>query len=538
RDVKPQNIMLLNDGTIKVTDFGIARFARSEQKTITDKAIGSVHYISPEQARGDATDEKADIYSVGVMLYEMLTGKLPFEAASAVSVVIMQLQNIPVQPSQINPSIPQGLEQITMHAMEKDAQKRYMSAAEMLRDLEEFRRDPTIVFEYNCFVDNSPTKYIGDKADFVEEEEPPRKSPIVPVLAGVAGAFVVAIIVLAVIFLPKLFGSSGPSMQCPNFVGMNYNDLVANPEYSKLNFEVTYDHSAEYATGIIFAQKPEADKPIKSKQKITITVSMGQKTVTIPDVYNYDIAAAVTALKAEGFTVKTVYKPDDEISKDRIIATFPVRNATASEGSEVELYVSSGATIIPVDVPNIVGMDEAAAKAEIQRCGLTVGKIEYVDNAKPKGIVISQDPSRSSTAQIGKGSSITFKVSTGVVPTVEYEYEFKLKIPSDMADQTIKVVVYIDGTYYLTSEELLIDSLTNRSYVFNIKTTKASGTVNIRFEDKNGKSYRYRNYSVNFKDADSPVPLKPYHDEYNKKPEESDTSSSGSSKPQPPAGNR
>src|SRR5699024_10682142 len=148
RDIKPQNIMLLQDGTIKVMDFGIARFARSETRTMTDKAIGSVHYIAPEQARGDLTDEKADIYSVGVMLYEMITGQLPFEADNAVSVAIMQLQANPKPPQQINPSIPDGLEEITIKAMQKDPRQRYQTAGEMLKDIELFRQNPSIRFEY------------------------------------------------------------------------------------------------------------------------------------------------------------------------------------------------------------------------------------------------------------------------------------------------------------------------------------------------------------------------------------------------------
>ena len=148
RDIKPQNIMLLQDGTIKVMDFGIARFARSQMATITDKAIGSVHYISPEQARGEKTDEKTDLYSVGVMLFEMLTGKLPFTADSAVSVAIQQIQSKPKRPRELNPSIPEGLEQITMKAMQKDPTKRYQSAAEMLRDIDEFKHNPSIAFAY------------------------------------------------------------------------------------------------------------------------------------------------------------------------------------------------------------------------------------------------------------------------------------------------------------------------------------------------------------------------------------------------------
>ena len=175
RDIKPQNIMLLQDGTIKVTDFGIARFSDKATRTMTDQAIGSVHYIAPEQARGDVTDGKTDIYSVGVMLYEMLTGKLPFDGDSAVTVALMQLQSTPARPREVNPSIPVGLEQITMRAMEKQPEDRYTSAAEMLSDIERFRLNPSIVFDYgSSFVDDQPTKYVDpDKKGESEEEEAP-----------------------------------------------------------------------------------------------------------------------------------------------------------------------------------------------------------------------------------------------------------------------------------------------------------------------------------------------------------------------------
>ena len=148
RDIKPQNIMLLKDGSIKVTDFGIARFARSGMHTMTDKAIGSVHYISPEQAKGDVTDDRADLYSVGVMMYEMLTGRLPFEAESAVSVAIKHIEEAPRPPRSINSEIPEGLESIVLRAMQKNAADRYSSAAEMLRDIDSFKKDPSISFEY------------------------------------------------------------------------------------------------------------------------------------------------------------------------------------------------------------------------------------------------------------------------------------------------------------------------------------------------------------------------------------------------------
>ncbi len=496
RDVKPQNIMLLPDGKIKVTDFGIARFARNEHQTMTDKAIGSVHYISPEQARGEMTDEKADLYSVGVILYEMLTGRLPFQADSAVSVAIMQLQSEPELPRDINNTIPLGLEQITMHAMQKDAQKRYKTAAEMLCDLEDFKRDPEILFDYSYFVDDAPTKFVEDEQAEEESDEPP-KSPVLPILAGVASAFVVALIVLGIIFVPKLFAGTSASFECPNFIGMPYNDLIANPEYKDLQFEVSSLNSAEYEIGVIMDQTPKEGKMIKKTQTIKIVVSMGEKLVTVPDVYNYDVATAVSQLKAAGFVVEEVQKPDEDVAKDRVIYTVPACNQNVSAGTVIQVYVSMGAQVVYVDVPDVTNMNEAAAKKQIEKSGLTVGTITPVNSNLPEGYVVKQDPDPKSTAQAAKGSAVNLEISNGVP---SYTYKVEVPFEKDIVNKELKLVAYLDGVKFHESAGTLFNVVGKYSFEIT-NTTKEKATVSIHLVETQGdqpKTYSYMNIEVDF----------------------------------------
>lgn len=314
RDIKPQNIMLLADRTIKVMDFGIARFSRTESQTMTDKAIGSVHYISPEQARGDAIDDKADIYSVGVMLFEMLTGKLPFEADSPVSVAIKQIQSIPTRPREINKDIPVGIEEITLRAMQKDTSQRYQSAAEMLKDLEIFRHNPQIHFDYKYFVDENPTrqidvpvdnkqssKKVGSKTKQEEEE----KSPIVPILTAVALAFVaVAVLfVIGMVIVNNPFVSVA-EFEAPTLIGLKLEDVQNNPEYMskfKIEQEKT-DYSEEYEAGVIYEQNPKPGRKMKEGATIEVSVSIGKQSHTMPPLHDSTLDDAKNALSALGIT--------------------------------------------------------------------------------------------------------------------------------------------------------------------------------------------------------------------------------------------
>lgn len=488
RDVKPQNIMVLPDGTIKVTDFGIARFARSDQRTITDKAIGSVHYISPEQARGEKTDEKADIYSVGVMLYEMLTGKLPFQAESAVSVAIMQLQRDPQLPTEINGSIPQGLEQITMHAMQKTPERRYQSAAEMLSDLSQFRKDPSLTFDYTYFVDNSPTKFVGgmsqidiDDDDDTDIEETREKNNIIPILAGIAVTLVVALVVLGILFIPKIFKGTGAEIECPDFVGQSWEEIKANEEYNEnFNFEPKWDHNDKYEYGVVYEQSETEGEKLKKDAEIILYISMGQSTKKVPDVYGKTESAAVSELKSNGFTTVVSEIADEDVESGLVVKTEPQRTEVVAEGAKITVYVSSGKPTKNVSVPDVVGLKQDNAKSQLEKEGLVV-EVEEVylassDKFYPVGTVSAQSPA-SSSSQVPEGTTVKISVCAG------YKFDVEVDLPWDFEDETYKVSLWNNGTMF--DKEVTVNSTEISTYTFkDLTTIKEELELTVKINDQ------------------------------------------------------
>ena len=477
RDIKPQNIMLLEDGTIKVTDFGIARFSQAETQTMTDKAIGSVHYIAPEQARGGYINDKADIYSVGVMLYEMLTGQLPFVADNAVSVAIMQMQAEPTPPSRINPSIPKGLEEITMHAMEKNPAQRFPSAADMLEDVERFRRNSEIVFHYDEQVDRA---YAGTSADIygnVQQNAAPQKyndnyeyeeeyvrsqnsNRASKIILGIVAAVVFVAGIVGVIYLVKGKGANSGSgflsflpgfstssttsdeIVLPNFVGMIYDtDIKDNPDYADFTFEITYGNVPSKQPGEVLRQTPAAGINVKKGKTVSLTVNGEAEQVVVEDVKGYKQQDAYDALKALNLSPKIQAVADDDTAVGYVVKTDPAAGSTVSTGTTVTIYVSSGPSTESAVIPNIVGYQYSTAKEELEAAGFVV-TAEYDDESdKDENTVLSVSPNEGEKAK--KGSVVTVTVSSGKGAQKDVYYDIPL--PGGVSDD-LTMKIYVDGT--------------------------------------------------------------------------------------------
>ena len=499
RDVKPQNIMLMKDGSIKVTDFGIARFARSEHKTMTDKAIGSVHYISPEQARGEITDEKADIYSVGVMLYEMLSGTLPFQADSAVIVAMMQLQNEAKPLREIDPTIPLGLSQITMNAMQKEILRRYQTAAEMLCDLETFRRDPSATFKHSYFVDNAPTKFVDtdNGLEQKEEKEQEEKSTSwVPIVTGVVVGIAILVVVWLVFYIFGKMNTTAKAIKCPSFVGMTVDEIKTKYNIDDYTFDTIYEETSDYKVGEIIRQSPAPGTEIKKKNTIKLTIAQSAELIEVPDVSNDTESLARQRLKNAGFTdivIEQIY--DDVVNEGKVVKTAPLSPSLVSADETITLYISKGREIFYTTVPGILGCDEESAKTMLENEKLEVGKITEGESTQPKGYVISQ--SINADTQVEEGTKVNFVISSGNT-AISNSIDVVVELPMDCAFDTGYVTAELESGDVLESSPLIYSL--DGTYTFNIESTNSTETVKIKLLDQAKRNeYNYLNVKINFK---------------------------------------
>ena len=447
RDIKPHNIMILRDGSVKVADFGIARLVSSVQSTMTQEALGSVHYISPEQAKGSHIDARSDIYSAGVVLYEMLTGRLPYEGDSPVAVAIQHINSIPLSPRELDDSIPEAMEEITMKAMAPDMEKRYLSAEAMLADLEEFRKNPNISFDYtdsDLLVggEDEPTRPIGANTPQVavfaaqgkgeekkmakrpRQEEPEEYddeyesegggfvrglviiSAVIACLAGVA--YFLWITVLSPIF------AEGETFEVPPVVGYTMEEAAQRLSGTGFTLkEGEYVSDEEAPAGQIVGQDPVAGTVVKSGgQEITVNISRGTGLV-VPDLYNKDRRVAVSMIEDLGLVVEIQEGNSEEITKNNVMAQSPAKGEPIEPGGTVIIVVSLGRklethTMIPVTNMTL----EEASRIITEDLKLTVGWVResYSDEVEA-GLICYQ--SIEPNTDVIEGTPVNLLVSKG-----------------------------------------------------------------------------------------------------------------------------
>ena len=475
RDIKPQNIMVLRDGSVKVADFGIACLADSAQ-TLTQEALGSVHYISPEQARGDRPDARSDIYSSGVVLYEMLTGRLPFEGESAVAVAIQHLSSIPLAPREINPDIPEQLELICMKAMAPDLEHRYQSADAMIADLEAFRKNPEVEMKFDLSdlrpeENDEPTRTIRTMPSHtvtIPVQQPERNYPRrerdedeEPRRAGsgkrgvLVGAVTVAAVAVVIVLFKTILGSFAPAVvdqyQVPDLYNMTIEEAESDPRIEGV-FEIQKagsEFSADVPEGHILRQDPKKDETRKGSQLvIQVWVSAGEETGEVPDLENkseQDARILLEKLNKEYNLELTVEAPEElkqfseEITEGYVIKTEPAQGEILKKGDTVKLILSKGPDIKPVTVLPFVGMSIDSVLSQLESYKLTcdAADVEVVDSDKPGGTIVWQSPASGET--VPEWTTIKFRVSAGLASSA---LPITVDIPQNGKD-IVKVEIYV-----------------------------------------------------------------------------------------------
>ena len=504
RDIKPHNIMVLRDGSVKVSDFGIARVASGGHSTLTQEALGSVHYISPEQARGSHIDSRSDLYSAGVVLYEMITGRLPFEGDTPVSVAIQHINSIPLSPRELDPTIPEALEAITMKAMAPNPDDRYLSADEMLGDLEEFRKNPNINFDYNVLEfdpeevpeeeytqirpahlsgrgpserryedeEDYPPQRRRDRRRYEEEDYPPqrrrryeyeeddypprRRGPVWPVFLAVAAVLLFVGVIGYFLFNTLFAGLLAPpeTHEVPDLVGRVYEEIKDNTEllagFTLIEGDTVADDAAP---GTIIEQDPKGGKEVgETVTAIKVTISGGPEIVPVPDLDGMTYNNAVTLLKSMGLKVSAPkYENHETIEEGVIISYTPLKYVEVPPGTEVQIVVSKGPEDKPFRMPKLGGMTKSRALAEIDNKNLQKGNVEQeeYDDEVEEGKVISQYPLEDT--EVTEGTEVNLVISKGPDPAS------KPPEPPVPAGSTKTVTVPLEGYVGIVTVQLFMD---------------------------------------------------------------------------------
>ena len=552
RDIKPHNIMVLRDGSVKVTDFGIAQLTSAAQSTLTQEAIGSVHYISPEQAKGSHVDCRTDIYSAGVVLYEMLTGRLPFEGDTPVGVVIQHINAIPVPPRSLNPDVPETLEEITMKAMAPSLDQRYGTADEMLEDLKEFRKNPGTEILRPEHTDEPTTVVVPvrvetpentdrrqqvqfepeyrerrrQEADEYEEEyDEPRRRGGGVIAAASAIILILAFIGVMVFFLYNFFikgmFEEAKEYKVPNLLGRTLEDL----ENNKLilgDFRLVVDgtvYSEDYKEDMICDQSPEAGSMVREGEMVvTVKISGGADNMYMPPVNGRDVREAVQILQNEmGLIVDIVEEFSSTITKDIVIRFSPIEGLKVEKGDRVTIWVSKGPETPKVTVPNLINAVFEEVELQLATAGLTLeDAIYFYSDEYAAGRVSWQslDPYK----EVDRGTGIILWVSKGpevTAPpvTAEPPATESLPVETDVVTPTTTRSIEVDlsgyeGTVYLRVK-VGADTLFNSTVDANMNASKT-----VYAEYPTGSTQMVYIYIDNNPIDESTVPVKTYQLEF------------------------
>lgn len=555
RDIKPQNIIISKEGKVKIADFGIAKAASSE--TVSSNAMGSVHYISPEQARGGYSDAKSDIYSLGITLYEMVTGRVPFDGDTTVSIAIQHLQDELIEPSKYTPDVPISLEQIILKCTQKSPERRYHSAEELIADLkkslispnEQFvqvipgiNRDQTIMFQpddLKKIKSETETIIVKPEEDSVEsaeleeddddeEEINPKLEKAIRIMSVVAGIIIVAIFIFIIGSVVGLFkfGQSAndnntktaqeaekdseedeTTVEMINVVGKTFDDgKIALNKIGLGIHQKSTEASDVYPEGSIISQSVEEGANVEKNSTIEVVVSSGEASIEIPDVRGLEEQAAINKLTDLGLTYTRDYQYSNDVAEGCVISMSPEAGASAKKGDSIALVVSRGREIIQVTIPDVRGMSEADAKSTIEQSGLQVANVtsEYSDNVD-EGDIISQSPEPGQTVE--QGTSIDLVVSSGKKQEEPGEYVGNVEIPisdfglpEDYEDVSVVLKLTQDGKTTTIYEDTISasDGRTKISTQVIGKSGVTTGTVRAYVNGKDTGN----EYSIVFTEKD------------------------------------